>query len=450
MYRFKKYIERVKDAGVVGAGGAGFPTHVKLNNTAEIIIANGIECEPLLKADQKLMETYPEDIVEGLRVSMKITDARRGVICIKKKYQKAVEKLKAAIESSNNKNIELYLAKDYYPAGDEQQLVYEVTGKIVPVGGLPIDVGAIVNNIATLYNIAKAADGMPVVDRFVSITGEVKNPITLRVPIGTSIERLIEFAGGPRQNEGYKIIVGGPVMGKVENDWTAPVVKTTSGLVILPSEHLLIRKKTASTNRDIRLAKSVCCQCNFCTQMCPRNALGLKVEPHKVMRALGYGDIYAIGDINSVFGCCDCGLCTYYACNMDLSPGRLTAAVKDGLLRKGIKPHKEVPNKVSNSREYGKVPVRRFIKRLGLDKYDKDAPMYSGKIEVDRVSIPLNQHIGAAAVAVVKEGDYVQKGDLIGEFEHEKVSANVHSSITGVITTVTADYIEVTRKNQAV
>lgn len=450
MYRFKKYIERVKDAGVIGAGGAGFPTHVKLNNTAEIIIANGIECEPLLKADQKLMEEYPEDIVEGLRVAMKITDAQRGVICIKKKHQNAVEKLKTAIENSNNKNIELHLAEDYYPAGDEQQLVYEVTGKIVPVGGLPIDVGAVVNNVATLYNIAKAAIGMPVVDRFVTVTGEVNNPVTLKVPIGTSIKKLIELAGGVRQNEGYEIIVGGPAMGKVENDWTAPVTKTTSGLVILPSEHLLIRKKTASTDKDVRLAKSVCCQCNFCTQMCPRNALGLKVEPHKVMRALGYGDIYAIGDINSVFGCCDCGLCTYYACNMDLSPGRLTAAVKDGLLGKGIKPRKEMPDKVGITREYGKVPVKRFIKRLGLDKYDIDAPMHNGEIEVDTVRIPLNQHIGAVAAPVVKEGDYVQKGDLIGELEHEKVSANVHASITGVITAVTADYIEVTRGNQAV
>jgi len=440
---FKKYIERVRDAGVVGAGGAGFPTHIKLNTEAEVVIANGIECEPLLKVDRKLMETYPQEIVEGLRVAMRITNAQKGLICLKEKYHKAVESLNKAIEESGIKNISLHLSGSYYPAGDEQQLVYEVTGKVVPKGGLPIDCGAVVVNVSTLYNIAASANGIPVTGRFVTVTGEVKNPVTLRVPIGTPVKKLIELAGGRGIDEGYGIILGGPLMGKVESDLNTPVTKTIGGIIILPKGHLLIRKKTASMDKDIKLSKSVCCQCNFCTQMCPRNALGLKVEPHKVMRAVGYGDPLAIGNINTVFSCCDCGLCTYYACNMDLNPGRMVTSIKNGLLKKGIKPGKEESEGVSEARELKKVPAGRLIERLGLSQYDVDAPIKVDPIEVDSVRIPLKQHIGAPAVPVVKEGDSVKKGDLIGCVEEGKVGANVHASIDGIIIKVDADYVEI-------
>lgn len=438
---FKKYIERVEDAGVVGAGGAGFPAHIKLNNKADVVIANGTECEPLLRVDQQLMETYPEKLIEGLRIAMKITNAERGVICLKEKYHKAQEILKGVIGS--NRNISLHLTGNYYPAGDEQQIVYEVTGKVVPLGGIPIDTGAVVSNVSTLLNITAAADNIPVTGRFVTVAGAVKNPVTLNVPIGTPIKKLVEIAGGLDSSRGYTLILGGPVMGKVEENWMTPVTKTLGGIIVLPSDHSLITKKTSSLEKDARLAKSLCCQCNYCTQLCPRNALGLGVEPHKVMRATGYGRAAAIGDAGTVFGCCDCGLCTYYACNMGLSPGRMVSLIKSGLIKKGVKPHKKIPMEVSDSREYRKVPVKRFLERLGLGQYDIAAPINTEILKVEEVKIPLKQHIGIPAVPSVNKGDLVQQGDLIGKLEQGKVSANIHASIAGEVISVSDEYIEI-------
>lgn len=439
---FKSYLERIKDAGVVGAGGAGFPTHIKVSNQADVVIANGAECEPLLRVDQQIMELYADKIVEGLRIVMKISNSQKGVICLKEKYHKAIEKLEEAISYSNNKNISLLLIGNYYPAGDEQQMVYEVTGKVVPLGGLPIDVGTIVCNVNTLLNIADAANGIPVTTKFVTITGEVQNPVTLNVPIGTPIKKLIEIAGGTKST-GYSLILGGPAMGKVESDWMTPVTKTLGGVIVLPSDHSIVKKKTSTLDKDYRMAKSVCCQCNYCTQLCPRNALGLGVEPHKVMRAVGYGEPSLVGDINTVFGCCDCGLCTYYACNMDLTPGKMVTTIKTGLAKKGIRPEKKVPFEVSDSREYKLVPVKRFLERLGLGKYDLAAPIKAEPIEVFGVKILLRQHIGIPAVPKVKIGDYIKKGDLIGSVEEGKLGANVHASITGVITGVSDQFIEI-------
>jgi RnfABCDGE-type electron transport complex C subunit len=440
---FKSYLERIKDAGVVGAGGAGFPTHVKINNQAEVVIANGAECEPLLRGDQQLMEVYADKVVEGLRIVMKVSNAQRGVICLKEKYHGAVDRLKEAIENSNNKNISLHLVGNYYPAGDEQQMVYQVTGKVVPLGGLPIDVGAIVNNVSTLINIADSSDGMPVTNKYVTVTGEVKTPVTLNVPIGTPISKLIEIAGGPKDKEGYTVILGGPAMGKVENDWNVPVTKTLGGVIVLKSDHPLIGKKTSSLEKDMKIAKSVCCQCSYCTQLCPRNALGLGVEPHKVMRTIGYGQPDAIGDVNTVFGCCDCGLCTYYACSMGLNPSKMVTMIKTGLSKKGVRPEKKVPFEVDSAREYKLVPTKRFLEKLGLGKYDVNAPINTEPVEVLEVRIPLRQHIGVPAVPTVKGGQFVQKGDLIGTPEEGKLGANIHASISGFVTSISDQYIEI-------
>jgi Na+-translocating ferredoxin:NAD+ oxidoreductase RnfC subunit len=444
---FKSYLERIKDAGVVGVGGAGFPTHVKINNEAEFVIANGAECEPLLRVDQQVMELYADKIVEGLRIIMKISNAKKGVICLKKKYHFAVDKLQEAINNSSSKNISLHLVGNYYPAGDEQQMVYEVTKRVVPLGGLPIDVGAIVSNVSTLVNIVDATNGMPVTDKFITITGEVGNPITVKVPIGTPVKELIELANlayGRTINEAeYAIILGGPVMGKVEDDWNTPVTKTLGGVIVLPKNHDLIKRKTQSLEEDQKIAKSVCCQCNYCTLLCPRNSLGLGVEPHKVMRAVGYMHATAIRDTDTIFGCCDCGICTYYACTMGLSPNKMITAIKSGLSQKGIRPEKKIPFEVSDAREHKLVPVKRFISKLGLESYDKPAPINTETILVSEVRILLKQHIGAKAVPVKECGDYVQKGELIGAMEEGKLGANVHASISGIITKITQDYIEI-------
>ena len=435
-------LEKIFEAGVVGAGGAGFPTHIKINNKASVVIANGAECEPLLRVDRQIMESYPKKIVEGLQIVMKIAGAERGVICLKEKYHDATERLAAA--SKGKKKIELKLMGNYYPAGDEQQLVYEVTGKVVPCGGLPIDVGAVVCNVFTLVNIADAVNGVSVTDRVVTVTGEVIRPMTLKVPLGTSIEQIIEVAGLKKPKADCTIIAGGPAMGKVENDWKAPVTKTLGGVVVLPSDHRLVIKKSSPVDKDYRIARSACCQCSYCTELCPRYALGLKVEPHKVMRAINYDGVSSFDTTNNIFSCCDCGICTLYACGMDLSPSKFMTSIKTSMQKKGIKPKKNIPFGIDPMREFRKVPTKRFVERLGLSGYDVEAPLVAEEVKVNAVNIPLKQHIGIPATPIVRAGQAVKKGDLIGDMEPGKVGAKVHSSISGTVLEVNELYIKIT------
>ncbi len=428
----------IREAGVVGAGGAGFPTHIKAGGKAEIVLANGAECEPLLRVDKLMMSHYPERIVRGLKAMAEATGAREGVICVKKKNREAIEALENAIR--NESNVRLYALENYYPAGDEQQIVYEVTGKVVPTGGIPLDVGAVVSNVTTLANIADALDGKTVTDRYVTVAGEVKNPLTLKVPVGTPFEILIRAAGGPDSMDGYTLIVGGPATGKLSRDWSEPVTKTTGGLIILRSDHPLIAKKTSDGALDLRLAKAACSQCNMCTQMCPRNALGLGVEPHRIMRAAFMGIGSLMGDPNGVFSCCDCGLCSYYACNFGLSPSRMMTRVKEGLVKEGVKPRKEV--KGNAWPEFVKVPTGRLMARMGITEYDVDAPLKED-LDVRFVRVPLKMHIGVPSTAVVKAGDRVEKGQLIADIPEGKLGARVHAGISGTVTAVTESYIEI-------
>ena len=184
----------VCDAGILGAGGAGFPTHVKINCKAEFVLANGAECEPLLRVDQQVMQYFAADVVRGIRAVKEFTGAKRAVICLKEHYHAAVAALQEVLKDADD--VELHLLQGYYPAGDEQQIVYEVTGRVVPTGGLPLDVGAVVCNVSTLTNIAAALDGKKVTEKYVTVGGAVKNPVTLRVPVGISLQELMDAAGG--------------------------------------------------------------------------------------------------------------------------------------------------------------------------------------------------------------------------------------------------------------
>ena len=430
-------LKKIRDAGVVGAGGAGFPAHIKLDCGAETVIANGAECEPLLRSDRSLMETHADRIVAGLKAAMEAAGAKRGLIALKKRYEKAVEALKKA---ANGENIGLLLMKSYYPAGDEQQIVYEATGKVVPTGGLPIDVGAVVQNVATLAQIADAIEEIPAVERYVTVNGEVRSPAVFKVPIGTPVRKLIEAAQGPQDMSGYSVIIGGPAMGRVTRDIDEPVTKTTGGVLVFPKDHPVIRKKSGDFGEDLRLAKSVCCQCSFCTQMCPRNALGLKVEPHRIMRLMALGAKDA-KDLNGVFSCCDCGICTLYACNFSLAPSRMMAMVKREMMNSGIKPEKKEASPARENMDDIKVPTGRLMIRLGIEDYDRDLPLCEEPIKTDRVVLPLKMHIGAPARPTVKSGERVYRGQKVAEAA-EGVSACVHASIAGTVR-VTDSAIEI-------
>ncbi len=438
-------LAKVRQAGVVGAGGAGFPTNVKLNCNAQYIIANGAECEPLLRVDQQVMAIHAAEVVKGVKLAMEVTGAKQGVICLKAHYKDA----KAALEKElDTKNIRIHAMKSYYPAGDEQAMVYEVTGRVVPTGGLPLDVGAVVCNVSTLVNIARAAQDISVTHKYVTVGGEVPNPCTLCVPIGTPVNVLLKHAGFKMSDE-YMLILGGPCMGALCEDVQTPITKTTGGVLVLKKTHPLVAKKTKTTNADVKLIKAVCCQCSMCTQMCPRNALGLNVTPHKAMRAIANEEGNLLGEINGIFSCCDCGVCTYYACNFGLKPSQVMTQLKNSLMKSGVKPKKEVYTEADEGQALKKVPVSRLINRLGVKDYDVPAPMVQGVINVKSVKIPLKMHIGAPSVALVKKGDTVSEGQLIASIPENALGANVHASVSGTVSRITKDYIAISAKGES-
>ena len=258
-------IELIRDAGVVGAGGAGFPTDRKLDCKAEVFIVNGIECEPLLRTDRHTMEQNAARIVKTVQVLKEHLEASRAVIALKKHYEKAAAALKEQVKGTD---IELYLSESFYPAGDEQNLVFSITGRTVPTGGIPLDVGCVVSNVSTVMNIADALEERPVTDKMVTVAGAVAHPVTVTCPVGTPLSLLLKAAGGSLGDCTY--IVGGPLMGAVTEDLSQPVTKTTGGLLAIPKGHMLLGKKTFDPAREAKMARAVCSQCSFCTQLCPR------------------------------------------------------------------------------------------------------------------------------------------------------------------------------------
>jgi len=437
-------INRIKSAGIVGCGGAGFPTHVKVNTKAEIVIGNGAECEPLLRVDQQMMAKYSERIVKGLEYVMSITGAKKGYIALKGKYKEAIKNLQIAIRNSSF-TIEIFILGDYYPAGDEQDIVYEVTGRIVPEGGIPIMVGCVVDNVTTLYMIADAVIyNRNFISRPVTIGGAVKEPKTVWVRIGTSFKELIEYAGGVTEPD-YVVIDGGPMMGNIVDE-NSVVKKTTSGILVLPRELRFIQKKLRSDRVEIRNGKSTCDQCFECTITCYRNLLGHSLYPHKIMRTLFLEpESYSEESLLTMsFLCSQCGLCDLYSCPMDLSPRKVFRFIRQKLMEKGIKnPHKRSDLKVHPEREWRRVSVERLIERLGIKNYDVPAPFVEEEYIPKKVRISLNQHIGAPSIPEVKKGDVVKEGDLIASVPEEELGANIHASVSGKITEVNEEYIEI-------
>jgi len=435
-------VEQVRAAGVVGAGGAGFPTHVKLSARAETVLANGAECEPLLRCDQLLMQRRADRVVRGVELAMEAVGASQGVIATKAHYEAAVDALRRAL--GGRRDITLHLMDSYYPSGDEKSIIFEVTGRVVPSGRLPADVGCVVSNVATLANVADAAEGKPVTDRDVTVGGDVPCPVTVTVPLGAPMSEVIALSGFAEAPEDYALIVGGPCMGRLEPDWTAPVTKITGGLLLLRKEHPLIVRRTQSREHMMKLARAVCCQCSQCTQLCPRNGLGLQVQPHKAMRAIAAGNAALLGLPSGVLACSGCGVCTHFACGMGLTPSEVMGLLKAELGKVGLRPVPEeriVPDPFA---AYKRVPVRRLVARMGLSAYDLPAPYRETALRPAVVRLPLKQHVGAASVPVVRKGDSVHRGEVIAQIPEKALGASLHASIDGRVTAVEEGWIQIT------
>jgi electron transport complex protein RnfC len=290
----KDIIDIIKNAGLVGLGGAAFPTHVKLSPPPEkkidTVIVNGAECEPYLTADHRIMLEHPEGVVSGLKAVMKVLDVKNAVIAIEANKKDAI----AAIEKAADRTgVNVATLKVKYPQGAEKQLIYAVTKRQVPSGKLPMDVGAVVINAGTAYQIALALEkGLPLYERVVTVTGSVVNPSNFLVRLGTPMSYVIEQAGG-FAGEVEKIIAGGPMMGIAQSNLDAPVMKGTSGILVLG-------KGMARS-----MEESPCIRCGKCVEACPMGLMPCLIS--------AYAEInnFEAAEKLHALDCMECGGCAY-------------------------------------------------------------------------------------------------------------------------------------------
>ncbi|MGE5484789.1 MAG: 4Fe-4S dicluster domain-containing protein [Ignavibacteriales bacterium] len=435
-------VGRARAAGIVGAGGASFPTHVKLQSRAEIYIANGAECEPLLHAGQEIMARDAGAVVRGLAYAMRATGASRGIIALKRKYGAAARAVRAAVEAAAGPSLEVLLLDDFYPAGDEHVLVYEATGRRVPAGGIPVEAGVVVNNVETLLNLAAAIETeAPVTRKWVTVCGAVRRPVTARFAVGTPFATAIELAGGPSVTR-FTVLDGGPLMGKVVSDLSIPITKSTGGIVVLPDDNDWVCRLKAPLEFSLKRARSHCIQCMYCTEMCPRYLLGHSFRPGRVMTQASYGfeDPETLG---MSMLCSECGLCEAYACPVGLAPRRINAMYKGRFLGQGVKPGRRMLPSADPAREYRKAPAARLKSRLGLDAYDRTPEFIEAEVVPPQVTLPLKQHVGVPAESRVKAGDRVTRGDVLADVPDGLLGAPVHASISGKVVGVSPEAVTI-------
>ena len=287
---------QIKNAGVCGMGGAGFPTIVKLSPPKEkpidTAILNGVECEPFLTADHRLMLEKPDEIIAGLRIIMKILNAKSGIIGIELNKKDAIKIFKNKLK--NSKNMKVVSLKLRYPQGAEKQLIFAATRRKVPAGGLPMDIGVVVQNVGTALAIYEAVRyNRPCIKRITTVTGEiVKSPKNLRVPIGTMISDMINYCDGTNKNIA-KIISGGPMMGFAIPISETPITKTTSGIVLFGEDDI------------IDTTEQVCLRCGRCVDACPMN-----LTPTFIVENVKNQNYEEAKKVN-ILDCMECGGCSF-------------------------------------------------------------------------------------------------------------------------------------------
>lgn len=438
MMEMKELSLILKNAGVVGAGGAGFPSYAKLNDKADTIILNCAECEPLLKLHRQVLEYHADDIVFALDTVKKALDAQKVIIAIKPHYKEAIAAAEKAMKSYEGFSIGLL--PEIYPAGDEVVTIYETTGRIVPPGQIPISVGCVVYNVETMFNAARAIkENAGVSYKYITVAGEVKNPSTLKVPLGMTYGEVVKLCGGATIANSV-IFAGGPMTGKISSSVDV-VTKTSNAILVLDENQYIIKKRTTPVTISLKRAVSACCSCMMCTDLCSRHLLGHPIEPHKFMRNVTSGVTSDTEPYLNTFFCSSCGLCEYYSCFQGLSPTTLIGNTKGKLRKAGIAIPKDVEVKQVNPlREFRTVPISKLVRRLGLAKYDVECPINDELVKASSVKIMLSQSIGAPSVPCVKAGDKVVVGQAVANAP-EGLGVALHASISGTVESVTDTYI---------
>lgn len=296
MYR-EDVKEAIKEAGIVGMGGAGFPTHVKLSPKEEekidTIIVNGAECEPYLTSDYRRMVEEPEKIIIGLQIVINLFDHAKGIIAIEDNKPEAIKKLTEL--TKDIENIQVNPVKTKYPQGAERQLIYANTKREINSSMLPADVGCIVHNIDTIYAIYNAIiEGKPLYERIITVTGDaLQNCANLKVRIGTNMQELVDAVGGFRIEDPGKLISGGPMMGKALFTLDVPVVKGSSALLCFMEDEVS------------KVEPSNCIRCGRCIEVCPG-----RIMPNKLANYALHNDLESFVNCGGM-ECCECGCCSY-------------------------------------------------------------------------------------------------------------------------------------------
>ena len=434
-------IELVRQAGVVGAGGGGFPTHVKLAAKADTVIANGAECEPLLHKDAAVMERQATKMLKGIQLAMDAVGASTGIVGIKAKNKHAVEAVESACQGTA---VRVHLLGDYYPAGDEYDLVHEATGRLIPPGGIPLNVGVVVCNVETFVNIAAAAEGHPVTSKTLTIAGAVREPQTLTVPLGISLRECIAAAGGATVSDPV-LAIGGMMMGETTDDLDRPVGKTTGGVIVLARGHHVIERKLKPAPARNAIGKSACDQCRYCTELCPRYLLGYAVEPHQVMRSLAFTATGVAHWNEWAAMCCSCGLCTLFACPEELYPKEACDQSKVEMKKANLKWSGPTTVKPHPMRDGRRTPIKSLTKKLNIAQYEHAAPWQATELSPARVRLPLKQSAGAACLPLVKAGDTVSAGQAVGAIPEKALGAMIHAPFAGTVGEITSTHIILNR-----
>ncbi|MEW6193808.1 MAG: 4Fe-4S dicluster domain-containing protein [Bacteroidota bacterium] len=429
-------INEIENIGVIGAGGAGFPTHVKLNSKPDTIIMNAAECEPLLHKDMELILNYSDEILKGLKAVLAITGAKHAIIGIKEKHHHEIEILNSKVSG----NIRVIPVEDVYPAGDEITLIYMTTKRVVQPGAIPISVGCVVQNVETLYNIGI---NKPVVEKFISVAGAIENPATVKVPVGITFSEVLSRFTITEQN--YVVRSGGLMMGTLEKDLNQVVSKRTGALIVLPSDHhcVTMYNRFATEHDTDRIAKAGCDQCTFCTELCPRYLLGQPVRPETAMRNRMFTREDQPMIFAGNFSCCECNLCTMYSCPEGLDPKGATVIEKRLARQQNLKWNNNEIS-VHPMYDYRKVSSRQLKQRLDVLKFQDEGPLSNLVFNPEQVRVPLNQHLGSPAIPIVRECQFVNKHDLIGKADG-KISSNIHASIDGVVRNISESEIVIKR-----
>lgn len=288
----KELVDIVREAGIVGMGGACFPTSVKMtiapDKKADYLIVNGAECEPYLTADHRLMLEHSAEIMDGIRLTMLALDIPKAIVGIENNKQDAI----AAMNAVKADNVEVRALPVRYPQGGEKQLIYATTRRVVPAGGLPLDAGCVVDNVGTMKAVHDAVrEGKPLIERYTTVGGLVNNPGNFIVRIGTPISALLDACGG-MQPEAKKLINGGPMMGMAMNRPETPVTKGTSGVLALGDEAM-------------EPEESACIRCGRCVRACPMNLFPAKMDGAIRM------NLFNVAEKAGVMNCIECGACTF-------------------------------------------------------------------------------------------------------------------------------------------